>query len=521
MVLNFPASPSLNDEYIGDNNVIYKWDGYKWVSAEGVVPERIVKGDTKAQVFDTGSDGTFKVFTDNTEQFNISPSGDVVLLDQNELRFSDSGNASYVGFKAPAAASGIVWTLPATDGSVDQSLTTNGNGILSWADGGSTANNGQLTVEGVSGITGSGIFTADQAANTTISLQHADTSSQASVNNSNGTVIQDVTLDDYGHVTGLASVDLDSRYLASNTNITVNTVTADLYQSKYSGSDSGYSRGSYPYAFGFQEGGAWTNPYPDLVLQYHTGIAMAANPGYNGITFYNDYNDSTVRFRINGGGSYSYKYTWMYTNTNGFYSDTNNWHIEPNTLTSYGSMNMRGNRNGWYGISWHEPSYDPHIMFDNNGGGLYAEGLGRWLIYHSYGNNSLGINSSATSSSYALYVSGSIYATGNIVAYSDKRKKTNISTIENSLDKVLSLRGVTYNKLDMYGEPEAPLKMGVIAQEVEKVIPEVVTYAEDVDEYGVEYGNMAGLFIEAIKEQNAMINELKQEIAELKRSLSN
>ena len=60
-----------------------------------------------------------------------------------------------------------------------------------------------------------------------LTISHADTSSQGSVNNSNGTVIQDVTLDGYGHVTALGSVDLDGRYV----NVTGDTVTGTLEHS--------------------------------------------------------------------------------------------------------------------------------------------------------------------------------------------------------------------------------------------------------------------------------------------------
>ena len=73
-----------------------------------------------------------------------------------------------------------------------------------------TVNNGTLTVQGTGALGGSGTFTANQSGNTTISISHDDTSTQASVNNSGLTVIQDVTLDTYGHTTGLASVDLTS-----------------------------------------------------------------------------------------------------------------------------------------------------------------------------------------------------------------------------------------------------------------------------------------------------------------------
>ena len=61
--------------------------------------------------------------------------------------------------------------------------------------------------------------------------------------------------------------------------------------------------------------------------------------------------------------------------------------------------------------------------------------------------------------------------------------------------------------------------MGLIAQEVLEVVPEVVTYAEDVDEYSVEYGNLTALLIEAVKEQNEVINTMRKELDELKKKL--
>jgi hypothetical protein len=259
-----------------------------------------------------------------------------------------------------------------------------------------------------------------------------------------------------------------------------------------------------------------------LVLQYHTGVAMAANSSYNGITFYDDYNNSTVRFRINGGSGYTYKYTWMNTNTTGFYSSTNNWHIEPNTLTSYGSMNLRGSRNGYYGISMHEAGNDPHIMFDGGGnGGFYLQTGGRWPIYYHYSNNCVGVCGSSTSSTYELYVTGDIYASGNINSASDARLKDNVSTIENALDKVMGLRGVTFtwNNLKEDDEDYGKTQMGFIAQEVEPVVPEVVTYAEDNDQYGLNYGQMTALLTEAMKQQQKTINMLKEEIENLKSKL--
>jgi hypothetical protein len=74
----------------------------------------------------------------------------------------------------------------------------------------SAANDATITLSAGNGLTGGGEFTTDQVSNETITVSHADTSSQASVDNSGVTVIQDVTLDTYGHVTALESVDLTS-----------------------------------------------------------------------------------------------------------------------------------------------------------------------------------------------------------------------------------------------------------------------------------------------------------------------
>jgi hypothetical protein len=108
-------------------------------------------------------------------------------------------------------------------------------------------------------------------------------------------------------------------------------------------------------------------------------------------------------------------------------------------------------------------------------------------------HGNVGINN--TNPAYTLDVNGTIYSSGDVIMFSDERKKTNIETIPNALDKVLQLRGVTFDKLDDSGRRHS----GVIAQEVEKVLPEVVYTAEDGTK-SVAYGNMIGLLIEAIKE---------------------
>ena len=110
-------------------------------------------------------------------------------------------------------------------------------------------------------------------------------------------------------------------------------------------------------------------------------------------------------------------------------------------------------------------------------------------------------------------VSGtSIYASANIVAYSDARSKTNVDTIEGALEKINSIRGVTYNKVE---DPEGVRYMGVIAQELQPHIPEVVAEGEEGN-LAVAYGNISGVLIEAIKELTAKVESLEQELQDLK-----
>jgi hypothetical protein len=109
----------------------------------------------------------------------------------------------------------------------------------------------------------------------------------------------------------------------------------------------------------------------------------------------------------------------------------------------------------------------------------------------------------ATDNGERLYVSGSIRATGSITANSDVRLKKNIERIENALEKVEQISGYTYNTI--YDEDR---HAGVIAQEIDKVLPEIVNKGND-GLMGVEYGNISALLIEAIKDLKAKNDKLE------------
>ena len=118
----------------------------------------------------------------------------------------------------------------------------------------------------------------------------------------------------------------------------------------------------------------------------------------------------------------------------------------------------------------------------------------------------------------SLTSGGAVIASGNITAFgspSDIKLKYNIENIPNALEKLLTLNGVNFNY-----KKDGARSTGVIAQEVEKVLPEVIyeaTNPEGTEHFkAVRYGNMVGLLIEAIKEQQTMINSLQEQINLLK-----
>ena len=93
---------------------------------------------------------------------------------------------------------------------------------------------------------------------------------------------------------------------------------------------------------------------------------------------------------------------------------------------------------------------------------------------------------------------------GNVTAYSDERLKENIETLDGS--KVYDMRGVSFEKEGTKGS-------GVIAQELEKIAPELVQTAEDeIGTKSVAYGNLVGYLIEAVKDLKAEVDDLKEQL---------
>lgn len=114
------------------------------------------------------------------------------------------------------------------DNGVMKQVTLNDINTFIQAQAGS-AGNGTITITAGSALAGGGSFTTNQAGNTTVTVNHDDTSSQSSSNNSGNTFIQDITLDTYGHITGLGTATVAAGSSGGVMNLS-NTVPAGTYQ---------------------------------------------------------------------------------------------------------------------------------------------------------------------------------------------------------------------------------------------------------------------------------------------------
>ena len=133
-------------------------------------------------------------------------------------------------------------------------------------------------------------------------------------------------------------------------------------------------------------------------------------------------------------------------------------------------------------------------------------------MYHQFSSNFICRNASG-SNVFNLDSSGNGTFNANVTAYSDFRIKEDIKTIDNALDKVCKLRGVEYTRKETKAR-----EIGVIAQEVKEIVPELVNIENtksDINPEGLEdlhtmkYQNTVGLLIEAIKELEKKVKDLE------------
>ena len=158
-----------------------------------------------------------------------------------------------------------------------------------------------------------------------------------------------------------------------------------------------------------------------------------------------------------------------------------------------------------------------------------ADGSGYGNMYgltYTHTNIGTGTNESIAGLSHQLQhrhngtltaaIGSGIWTSGNVTAYSDIAVKRNLEVIPDALNKVCQINGYTYERTDYVKDEEDPnapdilRQAGVVAQEVEKVLPEVVSGEEG--NKAVAYGNMVSILIEAVKELKSEVDDLKEQL---------
>ncbi|MCB9211415.1 MAG: tail fiber domain-containing protein [Ignavibacteriales bacterium] len=203
-----------------------------------------------------------------------------------------------------------------------------------------------------------------------------------------------------------------------------------------------------------------------------------------------------------------------------------------NTAIGYqsGLHNESGSSNIFIGSQAGIYSMCSNSIFIGNGTGNAAGDDNQLIIGHSYtsgypliaGNFNTGkvvINGSKTmgNSNYNLYVNGDAGGSNPWNNLSDMRLKKEIVPIPNALEKVKDLRGVNFKWKDPEKLAEGN-QIGFIAQEVVDVVPEVVDTSDEY--YSMQYAPLTALLVEAVKEQQLIIDELKNQNSQLEKRLN-
>jgi hypothetical protein len=306
------------------------------------------------------------------------------------------------------------------------------------------------------------------------------------------------------------------------------------------------------------------NGTPRMSISVQASTSTSYGAFYEFITEYNK--DTTITTLAYGGATRLYTGSdgtrnsgWAYHNDNGtgLHWPNNGWHFYPKDASD---MYVRSGDSGASALVMNTAGTTRGYVYANSSNqiGFLSNGRGWTFRVHSDGRTDLGGDTAASiyiprhleasttwgtcgclslflgwSSSKVVIGNGNSgghdYANGlgsnsvvatnpfycyqDITAYSDSRVKENVEVVDNAVEKVKAIRGVTFTRNDV--EDKNKRHAGVIAQEVLAVLPEVVS--EDLNgHYSVAYGNLNALLIEAIKEQQTQIESQKSEIDVLK-----
>ena len=335
-----------------------------------------------------------------------------------------------------------------------------------------------------------------------LTISHVDTSSQASVNNSDNTVIQDVTLDGYGHVTGLTSKALSIPAAANNATITLSAGTNLGGGGNFTTNQS--SNETITFNLDSTIDVTEVHLGSEVQLRESTDRAdllqiTSATSSWGGLQIRNSSNEGRWSFMTNGASA-------------GLYDDENNeWAIQ---LNENGSAQLY--HNGVVNLTTGATYLEMGRHLDLNNYDIYGCDQ---LFHHGDTNTYMQFHAAdqwrvVVGGSERLEVKNSsphVLVSGDLNSTSDERLKKNIKPIDNALADICQLEGVTFDWRDTGTQGQ-----GFIAQQVEPIIPDVVNTDEDTGMKSINYVGLIGHLVEAIKTQQTQIDDLKAEIQSMK-----
>jgi len=346
-------------------------------------------------------------------------------------------------------------------------------GIATVADFANLVTSGNLSVSGVSTLTG------QVNVGNTIKVGSTITANATGIN-----VVGVVTATSFtgsgSGITGLTNSNLSGSAGITNANLANSTISgvslgSNLNTLTMNTSGTGLS-GSTTY----NGSGASTFTVTSNATSANTASAIVARDASGNFTA------GTITASLNGTAS----------NANALDGIDNTQFLRSDAADQKTSGNLRFNDN----IQLNFGSGDDAEMF--------CDGSNLYLDLNSSGVTSWAVRDGTTNRFTFGRSTGTFTATGDINSSSDMRLKTNIKTLTNSLEKVLSMRGVEYDRIDLDGKHQ----IGVIAQEIEEIAPEFVS--EDENGFkSVSYGNITALLIEAVKELSTKVKELESKIS--------
>jgi hypothetical protein len=275
----------------------------------------------------------------------------------------------------------------------------------------------------------------------------------------------------------------------------------------WAGADSGLT-GARHYQYGYQSPGAWSGTYPNLILGYHTGVDLGANTGYGGVQFFNDHPSvsSTLLMAVGNGDNNVRVYNNLYLPGDawddiGLHTDT----ASPMNSNSNPYIVLDADRGDSLGAC------RTYIQNTGTGGNTHIDtesylgncgGGGAVYLNWYQGGGGLRVGN-GTSSGYAA-----AYASAFTVS-SSRRWKTNIIDSTYGLSQINAMQPVTFD----YTNGTNGHQLGLIAEDVLPLVPEVVIIGSDGLPEGIDYGKLSALLITGVKQLDVKVNTVSARLA--------